>query len=812
MTDNGNIRVATVWAASVLVFASAAAPFAGRAEIYDGSQSNNVVRLSVNCEKRATLSFRVQTPAGENPSYVVLAECGKMTDTNSFRVTFNGLRERRVCGCYGETRVYSAPRALDDGRLHHVALEIEPGRRLTLYVDGRSVDSADIPDFGLAAGPLVLAQRVMTGTADDAWFVKELLWSRFRGRISDVSLVSAAFDAAQVPGGTAPQDVALALPPDPFAAEPKWERPKTTRRYLQGPLSERLLTYWREGKIACGEIEHRDDWSLSYRNDLRAHAAWLRHGAEDEPFDFRAAEMSLPDGGEPDHVQTWRHGPLNVELAACAPFGRRPSAYVRLVVRNDGNKAVSEPFAFLLRSGLEADLLFGAPDVYKIFSPGRSDWDAIPPGEWHLDGDTLWQGDRFAAFAGAPFEWDAEKGAVRIRFDVPPGESRTVEVELGKDARQNLGYEAARRNMYAGWRAEMEKLRVPARLSAEDRRIVRNLAVQMLQCLSLPTEGDFTLPRQGGLQRYVWPGDEVSAAEALDAIGFGDYVARIVDFYFTRCRRTSGEMGPFRNKWAADTASVLLTFARHCVRTGDERLWRRWRDAAFRAFRWIEGKRAEGGGLFPPMRATDHKAVFRAWGATDLPSLQAYEAFAEAAAKFGDAQAGEIAAATREYRDAIVRILDGWRAKSAGKDELFVPLSADGKDDPLAEAFVSRLQTSRFAASGLLTADELRRLWTWLVRRGYANANGLCSNNLSRDPACRNHIWYTTWGEHNWFIGWKRAGLDDLAARAVDVCLKYALTDELYVGERYHDANVWFYPWSPNASGSGRIVMMLLER
>ena len=125
---------------------------------------------------------------------------------------------------------------------------------------------------------------------------------------------------------------------------------------------------------------------------------------------------------------------------------------------------------------------------------------------------------------------------------------------------------------------------------------------------------------------------------------------------------------------------------------------------------------------------------------------------------------------------------------------------------------MSRLQTSGFAARAFLSEDEMHRLWAWLERRGYAHANGLNSNNLSRDPACRYHIWYTTWGERNWFRGWKRVGRDDLAARASDVCLKYALTDELYVGERYHDANVWFYPWSPNASGAGRIIMMILER
>ena len=125
---------------------------------------------------------------------------------------------------------------------------------------------------------------------------------------------------------------------------------------------------------------------------------------------------------------------------------------------------------------------------------------------------------------------------------------------------------------------------------------------------------------------------------------------------------------------------------------------------------------------------------------------------------------------------------------------------------------VCRARERQRVVCAFYAADDMHRFWTWLVRRGYAHEKGLCSNNLSRDPACRHHVWYTTWSERNWFLGWKRAGRDDLAGRAAEVCLKYALTDELYVGERYHDANAWFYPWSPNASGAGRIVMMLLER
>ena len=791
-------------------FMAAVAASVASAAVYDGSQSNNVVETSVAGAGRATLSFRVQSPANENQMYVVLTEYGQVASNNSFRVTFNGRRERRVCGFYGDKRVYSAPNALDDGRLHHVALDIEPGHAMTLYLDGRAVDSVPVPSRGFATGPLAIAQRVVKGSMDDAWYAWRNRWSHFRGRIDDVSLTAGAWTADSVRDRAC--DAPLSLPPDPYAMTAKWKKPKTTRRYLHGPFAERLLTFWREGKIAFGEVEHRDDWSLDYRRDLHAHAAWLVHGSGDEPFDFRSAEMRIPDGGEPDHSQMWRVGPLEVELAACAPFGRRPSAHVRLSVRNVGASAVQERFAFLLREGLESKLIFGAPDVYKVFAPSLSDWAGIPPDGWRRDGDVMRHGERFAAFSGLPFEWDASNGAARFAVDLAPGEAKFVEMELGKGERRNLGYAVAREAMLADWAKELAKLRIPAGFSPARRRIVRNLAVQMLQCLSLPTDGDFVLPRQGGLQRYIWPGDADCFLEGLDAVGYGEYVAKAIDFYYSHCQRESGEAGPFKNNWAGDTASVLKSFARHCDATGDAECWRRWRDAALKGFRWIESKRAEGGGLFPTMKATDHPAVLRAWGSSDLKGFEAYVAFAKAAAKFGDKGTAEVvAAAEADYRAALGRVMDRCRARAAGKDELEVPMTADGSDDPFLEEFMFYLHPGRFAESGLLTADEMLRLRTWLIRRGYANANGLYANQLARDMTHRNHVWDTTWTELQWFRVWRRVGRDDLAAQARDVCLKYALTDELYVGERYHDANPWYYPWSPNASGSGRIVMMLLE-
>ena len=106
---------------------------------------------------------------------------------------------------------------------------------------------------------------------------------------------------------------------------PRWEKPKTTRRYLHGPLSERLLTFWREGKLVFAENEHTADWHLPYAKQS-AHAAWLVRG-DGTPFDFKSAELTVTADGEPDHSQSWSDDGVRVGLSACSPFGRKPSIF-----------------------------------------------------------------------------------------------------------------------------------------------------------------------------------------------------------------------------------------------------------------------------------------------------------------------------------------------------------------------------------------------------------------------------------------------------------------------------------------------------
>ena len=120
---------------------------------------------------------------------------------------------------------------------------------------------------------------------------------------------------------------------------PRWEKPKTTRRYLHGPLSERLLTFWREGKLVFAENEHRADWRFPYAQQM-AHGAWLVRG-DGTAFDFKAAELNVTRGGEPDHSQYWLDDGVCVRLSACSPFGRKPSVFARATFSNESKSPVS---------------------------------------------------------------------------------------------------------------------------------------------------------------------------------------------------------------------------------------------------------------------------------------------------------------------------------------------------------------------------------------------------------------------------------------------------------------------------------------
>ena len=71
--------------------------------------------------------------------------------------------------------------------------------------------------------------------------------------------------------------------------------------------------------------------------------------------------------------------------------------------------------------------------------------------------------------------------------------------------------------------------------------------------------------------------------------------------------------------------------------------------------------------------------------------------------------------------------------------------------------------------------------------------------------------YYTGIAEICWIYPWMKRGEWDKADPMTDAMLRYNVTTEYIVSERYCSIDPWYVPWQPNGSGSGRLCMFLLD-
>ena len=102
-----------------------------------------------------------------------------------------------------------------------------------------------------------------------------------------------------------------------------------------------------------------------------------------------------------------------------------------------------------------------------------------------------------------------------------------------------------------------------------------------------------------------------------------------------------------------------------------------------------------------------------------------------------------------------------------------------------------------------LTNEEIEKLINYGRKRGFMDVNGLYSkmkdnmpeneyNLVDEDGETR--VWYTTVTEYHWFNTFMRIGDKKRAGETLHAILKYSMTDELYMFERYHPYNPYFAP------------------
>jgi hypothetical protein len=618
-----------------------------------------------------------------------------------------------------------------------------------------------------------------------------------------------------------------------IAGEDSWQRPKTTRRYLHPPLAENMYTLWNDGKVIRGNNRHNHDWSEWYYN-LKSDVLWVVHGESSEPFDFKTARNILPEDGIPFHALSWKKRGFNILMETFCEVGKRsPACFIRLTVENDGTAKEALTMGIMLRRMREYYAVKGSPDIYVPYETQFEYFKNSEPLEFRSCGFTnTWKSvSSTVRAAGLPdgAEWDGRVST--LRFSVFPAPGSPLSVTLVMSANDGVArpedWDVARAKAEAFWRGELAKInRLPPAVRDDPgkMRLVKNLTVQMLQCFCRPVGSDLTLPRQGGLQRFVWPWDCKDMLSALGLIGdFGEYVEGALDFYFREYSAEDGRIGPFKNDWVCNSGECLYSFARYCLDTDNRIVWKRHRDAAFRAFDWICAKRAETAmdpgkglpGLFPSACATDNPTPIQLWCFTDHSTFAGLKMFAKAAERFGDVRGAEVRREADSLQGVIAGIYKKFSDAAAGSDELRIPLTPDGNDDEFRKAGYFDLSQGLVLRMGLLYGyvpqADVMKVYNWHLRNGKASPKGLCANHPPMKNLSDKHVWYTTSSEQHWYNCFKRIGRHDLAELVWNAVLKYSVTEEYYVGERYRDDNPWYFPWSPNASGSGRIILMMLN-
>lgn len=600
------------------------------------------------------------------------------------------------------------------------------------------------------------------------------------------------------------------------------DRPKTTRRYLHPPFSERMFTLWAEGKIIFGE----HDFELETTNIMQERiqrrmvscAIWPVLGKDMTPFDFRSVENGITEDGSPIHTVSYKTESVAFSMEAFCNTERKATVFGKITVRNIGCSQLNDTLSILMRTALEPQLLCGICDGYISHEPDLAAFKAIPPA-WCKKGDVYDDGRHFLSFS-IPTCWDAKYGAANVKLDLAPGETLSFTFKLDSGEITDYDYESEKANAFAFWQKELKRItKLPTAITEDPALVkaVRHMVVQLLQMFAVTIPEDLHIIRQGAMQRAVWPTEALSVVEGLCRVGdFGDYIEPVFETYFHTMQLESGEIGPLGIPWGSMTAAVLYSFAQYCNTTKNKAFFETYRAKVYAAFRYIKDLRRSvedseeiAGGLFPPLRGIDWPHQFQCWTSTDVFNLLGLDALATTFQVYCDPAADEIRQEHTEYLADMKRHFKKYYDAQAGKDTLYPPLMPKGDDTFLVEDFYPLLYQGRFVFCGIVDNEkDMLRVYNYMIEAGITKENlGLYGHMPYRDG--NNNIWYLSFPDIYWFEIWMQYGYREKAKQIIDAQLRYAMSEEYYFAERIDATDPYYVPWSPNASATGRMLIML---
>ena len=630
-----------------------------------------------------------------------------------------------------------------------------------------------------------------------------------------------------------------------------WEAPRTSRAYLHPSGSSRLVSVYPDLKIT--DLDLNDN---GYHYNQPGFGAHLVFGADPWDCDMEKTVWDKPSGGIPVYTLRNTDGENGCALAVTAfsverPECHYPLTYCELTIKNGNAWPVRGSAGVLPRYNKTDHYLTGLHDTgYEPYNPNLGQWLLSWLNPFAPD-----PADPLAARSASGYGWvkilSASGGSVRwvsryeqknrfrahdyYRFDyaLAPGEEAVLRFALSRtEPREVPDYPAALAAARAYWEAIQAKVTVLPDAPGLEDLYRHNLTVcmQMLQRYEKCKDQEAIYSRQGDVGRFIWIWEAVHYLTALDSAGLSEYVTDAYRMWIRNWQRT-GEDDPQRGllddpyvKWDNANGAALWGMGHHLLARDDPALFEEFRRPMLLCLDYIQYRRdparaAEGEvkGLFTSGKASDWGEIGQHWTYTDAVNVWGIGFMADAFEHFGAPEAAEVRAIREEYRSVVLSVQEKLAAEHRGERSYNMPhilgtpfedsynhcFSTDGAPylirlgimDPRSELFE---QMEAFYREIGMLDDE----------------HGLASRMTNDDcgsPGLYGHVYYTGVAEICWIQAWKERGEFDKAEAYLRGVLKYNITPEYIVSERYSSVDPWFTPWQPNGSGAGRLNAFLLE-
>jgi len=613
----------------------------------------------------------------------------------------------------------------------------------------------------------------------------------------------------------------------------KWQRQLTTKVYLHPPRSDHQFILFPDFKIVTTPIRRGVGAGSESSGFI------VLNGLTHRPLPWRETKWKLRDDGVPIRHMENADDAFTYKLEAFCSSGPHSSAFSRLNVKNRHPWKARGCLHILVRTGSEVQMYGFWGDGYSTYDPMIEMWGRIA-NTWSPVGEALIAGEQtfsFSASGEAEFMWVEgnagdqlhERHYLKISFDLEAEQSIDFDFRFHRAPVMSFSYEEEKKEAETFWLAELADIvNRPDFDSPGYDPMFFHLVVQMLQMIISHYGERHTAVLQGGVNRGIWPTEAVEFLLALDQLGMHRYPAEVYEYFCSTQILEGDEKGSIPSlvapNWACNTGAFVWGLSQHLLLRGNFESFERFRKPLLNGFDYIRRTRAKtltgefpAPGLFPPMQATDWAASGQSWCWTDAWNVMGLQQLSRLFEKFGAPEAGLILQEHREYRVAMASVLDEMTSGKEHADEILISNLAGIKisDPPSGPYFAdgpANLIRMGLIAPGSRTFVQVENYFRnrRIMDRGLC---GLMTDNLL-DQNCLSdhwagHTWYLSLPEASWFFAWMANGEFAKADETFHALLKYGMSSEYVLAERYADNDAAFAPWQPNASAAGRLVTMM---